>query len=135
VIRQFLLEGVVVFAILSGGLFIIGIMLRWSSSLSNEVEKKTAELKKSEEQCRLLIENANDIIFTVDRNGIITSMNMAGYSFFKKSREDIMGVNLGELCFNEDSVALQLKVIEEVFDSRISNQITLPAITSPLSPP
>jgi PAS domain S-box-containing protein len=125
-IRQFLLEGVVVFAILSGGLFIIGIMLRWSSSLSNEVEKKTAELKKSEEQCRLLIENANDIIFTVDRNGIITSMNMAGYSFFKKSREDIMGVNLGELCFNEDSAALQLKVIEKVFDSRISNQITYP---------
>jgi PAS domain S-box-containing protein len=125
-IRQFLLEGVVIFAILFGGLLIIGIMLRWSASLSEEVAKKTNELKKSEERYRSLIENANDIIFTVDRDGNITSINLSGYSFFKRQKEDIIGVNLGELCFNEDSAALQLKVIEEVFDSQISDQITYP---------
>ncbi len=123
---QFILEGTVILTILLGAGLIIGIMLRWSSLLSEEVEKKTAELKKSEERYKSLIENANDIIFTVDRNGIITSMNMAGYSFYKISREDIMGVNLGELCFNEDSAVLQLKAIEGVFDSHISNQITYP---------
>lgn len=125
-IRQFLLEGVIIFAILFGGLLIIGIMLRWSASLSEEVAKKTKELKKSEERYRSLIENANDIIFTVDRDGNITSINLSGYSFFKRHKEDIIGVNLGDLCFNEDSAALQLKVIEEVFDSQISDQITYP---------
>lgn len=114
-IRQFLLEGVVIVAILLGGVAIIGIMLRWSSALSDEVEKKTGELKKSEYQYRSLIENANDIIFTVDSKGVITSINNAGLLFFGKKREEIIGLNIGEICFNEESAALQLKAVEEAF--------------------
>lgn len=114
-IRQFLLEGVVIVAILLGGVVIIGIMLRWSSALSDEVEKKTGELKKSEYQYRSLIENANDIIFTVDSKGVITSINNAGISLFGKKKEEIIGLNIGEICLNEESAALQLKAVEEAF--------------------
>lgn len=125
-IRQFLLEGIVIFAILSGGLLIIGIMLRWSSSLNMEVEKRTWELKKSENQYRSLIENANDIIFTIDRKGVIISMNRSGLSFFGKNMEEIIGQNIGEICFNESSAALQLKAVDEVFDEKTSKKIAYP---------
>lgn len=124
--RQFMLEGVVILAIFSGGLLLIGIMLRWSSSLNEEVKKKTSELKKSENLYRSLIEHANDIIFTVNRNGEIISVNQAGRSFFKKTGEEILGRNIGEICFNEDSASIQFTAIDEVFKTQMSKQITYP---------
>ncbi|MCK7472351.1 MAG: hypothetical protein MZU95_17530 [Desulfomicrobium escambiense] len=63
----------------------MGVMLRWSSALKNQVEEKTKELLKSETQCRTLVENAYDIIFTVDRNGMMKSMNKYGYHFFSEN--------------------------------------------------
>jgi PAS domain S-box-containing protein len=125
-IRQFILEGVVILSILFGGLLIINMMSKWSSSLSMEVEKRTLELRKSENQYRLLIENANDIIFTVDRNGIITSINKSGLSFFGKKIEEVIGQNIGELCVNEGSAALQLKAVDEVFSKKESKKVTYP---------
>ncbi len=125
-IRQFILEGFVVIIILSGGLFIIGMMVRWSSLLKKEVEEKTTELRKSENQYRSLIENANDIIFTLNRDGYITSINQAGCSFFKKAREEIIGSNIGEICFNEESAFVQYRAIDETFSSRLSKQLTYP---------
>lgn len=125
-IRQFILEGIVVLSILSGGLLLIGIMLRWSSSLKEEVENKTRELRKSESRYRSLIENANDIIYTVTRGGDITSINRAGCSFFRKDREDIVGRNIGEICFNEDSAFIQYMAIDEVFTTGASRQLTYP---------
>jgi PAS domain S-box-containing protein len=97
-IRQFILEGFVVIIILSGGLFIIGMMVRWSG----------------------------DIIFTLNRDGYITSINQAGCSFFKKAREEIIGQNIGEICFNEESAFVQYRAIDETFSSRLSKQLTYP---------
>ncbi|MBI5050128.1 MAG: PAS domain S-box protein [Nitrospirae bacterium] len=125
-LRQFSLEVIVILSILSGGLLIIGIMLSWSSSLKNEVEEKTKELRKSENLYRSLIENADDIIFTVDRGGSILSMNKFGCKFYRKSVIDIIGNSLGEICLNEESTALQFKAIDEVFNTRMSKQITYP---------
>ncbi len=125
-IRQFLLEGIVVFAILAGGAAIIGMMLRWSSQLTSEVQDKTKELRKSENQYRSLIERANDIIFTVDREGNIASINTAGCYFFKKTREEILGRNIREVCFNEESASAQYGAISTVFNSQASRQITYP---------
>lgn len=125
-IRQFILEGVVVLSILVGGLLITGIMLRWSSTLKREVDEKTSELKKSENQYRSLIENANDIIFTLNQAGIITSINQAGHSFFKKSKEEIIGSKIGEICIDEKSAYMQSWAIDEAFRSRTSRQLTYP---------
>lgn len=105
---------------------IIFLILRWSSSLNEEVKKKTSELKKSENLYRSLIEHANDIIFTVNRNGEIISVNQAGRSFFKKTGEEILGRNIGEICFNEDSAFIQFTAIDEVFKTQMSKQITYP---------
>ncbi len=122
-IRQFLLEGIVILVILLGGFMMFGIMIRWSSSLNIEVANRTRELKKSRDQYRSLIENANDIIFTLDRDGLITAINRSGISFFGKNKEDIIGQNIGEICFNEESAALQLKTLDEVFYDRANKNI------------
>jgi two-component system, NtrC family, sensor kinase len=125
-VRQLLLQGVVLLTILSGGLLLIGIMLKWSSSLTQEVEKKSRELIKSESQCRLLVDNANDMIFTVNRSGIITSMNKAGFLFFARKQREIVGREIGEICFNEHSSKLQYRAIDEIFATGESRQLFYP---------
>ncbi len=122
-LRQYLLEGIIIIVIIIGSLIAFSLMARWSSSLKSEVDRKTAELAKSENQYRSLVENANDIIFTVDRDGIITTINKAGSAFFMRPEEEIEGRNLGEICFNETSAALQYKTIDEVFATGESRQI------------
>jgi PAS domain S-box-containing protein len=121
-IRQFMLEGVVILSILFGGLLIITMMLRWSSSLEKEVAEKTGELKKREYQYRSLVEHADDIIFTISPESSILSMNDFGFNFFKKDREDILGHCLAELfpCESADSL---LRDIQEVFGNNVSKQI------------
>lgn len=121
--RQYLLEGVVIIVILLGSFTAFSLMARWSSTLKTEVGRKTAELLKSENQYRSLVENANDIIFTVDRGSVITSMNRAGSQFFGRPQEDIIGQNIGAICYNESSATLQFKAIDEVFSAGESRQI------------
>lgn len=123
--RQVLLEGFGIFAVLCAGVFIMGIMLRWSSSLKKEVEEKTKELRKSEEQYRSLVEHAGDIIFTVNKEDKLSSMNRYGYNFFRKRPEEILGCNIIELFFDE-CAELHITKIKEVFDANISTQLTCP---------
>ncbi len=116
-IRQFSLQSLLIIILLLGGVTVISLMITWSHSLEQEVEKKTVELKKSENQYRQLIEYANDIIFTVNRNGEILSINKAGCTFFKSTKEDLVGQNIGEICHNESSAFMQFKAIDEVFNA------------------
>lgn len=121
--RQYLLEGVIIIVVLLGSFMAFSLMARWSSTLKTEVSKKTAELLKSENRYRSLVENANDIIFTVDRDSVITSMNRAGCQFFGRPQEDLIGQNIGAICHNESSATLQFKAIDEVFSTGESRQI------------
>jgi PAS domain S-box-containing protein len=124
-VRQVLLEIVGIFGVLCGGLFIMGLMLRWSSSLKQEVEEKTKELRKSEEQYRFLVEHAGDIIFTVNKEDKLSSMNRYGYNFFRKRPEEILGCNIIEL-FPDECAELHLEKIKEVFNANVSTQLTCP---------
>lgn len=67
-IQQMIFHGVIIIIILSGG-FLIIFLIKWSDLLEKEVIKKTEELKRSEEKYKSLVENAEDIIFTVDNTG------------------------------------------------------------------
>lgn len=128
-IGQFLLEGIVVLGIFSGGFLIFTVLLKWSAVLKEEVEEKTRELRKSEGLYRSLVERAEDIIFRVDRNGNFLSMNSYGYNFFKRKPKYILEHNLTEL-FPPDCAESQLKTIEEVFEKDVSRHLICPVLVN-----
>jgi PAS domain S-box-containing protein len=121
-VEQFILQGLIIFLILFGGLFINFMILSWSNLLEQEVTRKTAELTKSEQKYKSLIENAEDIIFSVDYNGNFLSINKYGARFFQKREEDIVGHNLLEI-LSETSADAFLLTIQQVFDTKESRQI------------
>lgn len=122
-IQQFSLQAIIIFVILFGGLFINFIILGWSNILEQEVAKKTIELKKSEQQYKSLVENAEDIIFTVDYDGNFLSINKYGANFFGKDEGEVVGRNLSEILAWPSTELLHL-MIQKVFDTKESRQIT-----------
>ncbi|MEW6067144.1 MAG: ATP-binding protein [Nitrospirota bacterium] len=122
-IRQFFLQAIIIFIILSGGLLINFLILTWSNLLEQEVAKKTIELRKSEQRYKSLVENAEDIIFTVDYSGTILSMNKYGAYFFTLREENIIGRSLMEL-ISWPSAEIFLLMIQRVFETKESKQIT-----------
>ncbi len=121
--RQFFLQGLIFFLILFGGLFINFMILSWSNMLEQEVSKKTIELKQSEQRYKSLIENAEDIIFTIDYNGNFLSINNYGTNFFNRSEEEFLNHNISEIVSWPSSDVL-LAMIQKVFDTKESKQIT-----------
>jgi len=124
-IQQFSFQALVFFVILLGGLSINLMILRWSSLLEQEVGKKTKELRKSESQYRSVVETARDIIFTLDKEDRLISINEYGYNFFKKRPEEILGHNILEL-LPDECAERQMNVIKGVFATNTSKQLTCP---------
>jgi diguanylate cyclase (GGDEF)-like protein/PAS domain S-box-containing protein len=59
------------------------------------------ELRRSEERYRELFENANDIVYTHDLSGVVTSMNIAGERVSGYSRDEIIGTHIQNLLVPE----------------------------------
>jgi len=122
-IQQLLLQGIIIFVILSGGLFVNFMILNWSNILEQEVTKKTIELKKSEQRYKSLVENAEDIIFTVDYSGKFLSINKFGATFLNRDEEDIIGHSISDF-FTWPSSEILILMIQNVYDTKESKQIT-----------
>jgi diguanylate cyclase (GGDEF)-like protein/PAS domain S-box-containing protein len=60
------------------------------------------ELRQSEERYRELFENANDVVYTHDMDGIVTSMNLAGERVSGYARDEIIGHHIHDLLVPED---------------------------------
>jgi len=100
-IRQFLLQGLLIFIILLAGGAGLYYESRWASSLEKEVAKKTLELKKSNEELSIsekryksLVESAEDSILTIDAHGDILSVNRFGAQFLGYTVRGIVGKTL-----------------------------------------
>ena len=59
------------------------------------------ELRRSEERYRELFENANDIVYTHDLAGLITTMNIAGERLSGYSRDEIIGTHIQSIIVPE----------------------------------
>ena len=62
----------------------------------DERERAEAAVKESEERYRELVENANDIVFTLDLAGNMTSVNKAVESITGYSQTELLGMNMSE---------------------------------------
>jgi len=122
-LQQFVLQALIIFIIIAGGLIINFMMLTWSNMLELEVARKTIELKKSEQRYKSLVENAEDIIFTADYKGSILSINDYGIRFFNLKAEKIIGHNISEI-FSLPAAELLLLMIRKVFETKESREIT-----------
>ncbi|MDT4966449.1 MAG: hypothetical protein QOJ64_1186 [Acidobacteriota bacterium] len=67
-------------------------------------------LRHSEEKYRELIENANDIIYTVDLSGAFTSMNRAGERLTGYSREEALHMNIADVIRPEDAERVRQRI-------------------------
>jgi len=76
-----------------------------TKELTDEIQQRIhAEkaLLKSKEKYRDLVENINEIIFTVDKKGILTYVSPAVESILGYSPSDMLGKQLGEIIYKED---------------------------------
>ncbi len=114
--RLMLLQGVVVLAVILGAAAIIWLENRWSSVLEANVIAKTDALAKSEEKYRSLIESAEDLIFTVDRDIRFQSLNTFTAKFFGGTPERFVGRPISS-AFPEAVAAHQAELIAQVHRS------------------
>ena len=112
-LMQFLLQGLIILAILLGATAILFFEIRWSRVLEERVKRRTEDLKKSEEKYRSLVESAEDFIFTIDTGGKFQSMNSFTASFFGGSAEEFLGKDISSL-FPEEVAEKQLELVKLV---------------------
>jgi PAS domain S-box-containing protein len=122
-IRQFMMEGMFLAILAIGAVAILRVMFTWSDALERVVEARTTELKKTVRQYSSLVENANDLIFSLDRRYSFLSINIFGYHFLHKSPRDILGKPL-ESVFGPTNRELLEKTVSDVFELFSSKQVT-----------
>jgi len=66
-------------------------LIEFNEDLEKRVQERTKQLRKSEEDWQILVEDAPDIIFTVDRNGRILYINKVPKGITK---EEAIGTNV-----------------------------------------
>ncbi|MCL6621570.1 MAG: PAS domain-containing protein [Syntrophobacterales bacterium] len=113
-IRQFLIQGLLIFSLLGVAVVIFYHERRWTMSLQEEVERATARLKKSEERYRSVVERSPDFIFMVDSQGLIRAANTATARAFNMPAIGLQGRSLYEF-FAPDDAKTILDQVHYVF--------------------
>jgi two-component system NtrC family sensor kinase len=82
--RQFYLQVIIGLVVLSGTIVMLNFRYeqQFSASLAEEVNRQKEMLQKSEARYQALVENAADLIYTVDADGRILSINRYAVNLF-----------------------------------------------------
>jgi two-component system NtrC family sensor kinase len=118
-IRQFLIQGLLIFALILAAAALIYYERRWTVELQAEVHRTTLDLRRSEERYRSVVENARDFILVLDEAGSFLGANTAAARAFGIPSRGIPGRSLAEF-FGPDDAAVQLRHIQRTFDERVS---------------
>jgi PAS domain S-box-containing protein len=121
-VRQYMIEGAFIVAVFIIFLFLITNERAWRKTLELEVKETTRDLqtyadrlKGSEERYRSLIESADDMIYTLDRDCNILSINQYTTSLIGQPDEQIIGKNITDIIQYEspENVCSILKKVSE----------------------
>jgi PAS domain S-box-containing protein len=121
-IRQFLIQGILIFALILAACAVIYYEMRWSVELQHEVDHATADLRRSREQYKSVVENARDLIFLLDETGTFLSANTAAGRVFGMPAAGIAGKKLEDFFAPEDAQAMMTHV-QDVVDGRKSLEV------------
>ncbi|MGA9756556.1 MAG: histidine kinase dimerization/phospho-acceptor domain-containing protein, partial [Desulfobaccales bacterium] len=85
--RQFYLQVIIGLVVLSGTIVMLNFRYeqQFSSSLAEEVNRQKEKLHKSEARYQGLVENAADLIYSVDADGRLLSINRYAANFFAQA--------------------------------------------------
>jgi PAS domain S-box-containing protein len=129
--RQFLLQVIIGFFVLSGTIAFLNFRYerQFSASLEEEVTRQREELQKSEARYQALVENAVDLIYTVDDQGRILSLNKFAADFFSYAwpsvapgevePENFLGRTFYEI-FSRDSARFHMDWLREVKETGLA---------------
>jgi two-component system NtrC family sensor kinase len=89
--RQFYLQVIIGLVVLSGTIVMLNFRYeqQFSSSLEEEVNRQKEKLQKSEARYQGLVENAADLIYTVDGDGRLLSINRYAANLFAMARSSV----------------------------------------------
>ena len=90
-----------------------------------ERERAEKALRDSEERYRELVENANDIVYTLDLDGNFTSVNRAGERITGYTHDEILKLNLAQVVSHNDFALARQMLQDKVAERK-------PAATYPL---
>jgi len=100
-VRQSMLQGTVTAAILTIFIFLIANERAWLKTLEYEVKEKTkdlegyaARLRRSQEKYRSLVESADDMIYTMDKDCKILSVNQYCLRLVGAQADEVVGKNV-----------------------------------------
>jgi two-component system NtrC family sensor kinase len=126
--RQFILQMIVAFFVLTGTFMLLNFRYerQFSSSLEEEVNRQRERLQKSEARFQALVENAADLIYTMDGDGRILSLNRYAANLFSlaqhsktvgdTSLEDFQGRSLYDI-FDQKSADFHVQWLRDIKDT------------------
>jgi diguanylate cyclase (GGDEF)-like protein/PAS domain S-box-containing protein len=110
---------------LAGAAVLVALLRRRVEELQREkhgrlerlVDERTTELAASEERYRELFENAHDVVFTLDLERRITSINRAGERLTGYRRTDLVGRSIEDILVGDD-----LTLADEQLDRKLRGE-------------
>jgi PAS domain S-box-containing protein len=121
-IRQFLIQGLLIFALVCAAVAVIYYELRWSVELQGEVDRTTADLRRSQKRYKSVVENARDWIFLLDESGAFINANTSAARVFGVPAAGINKKKLEDFFSPEDAAAM-LVYVRDACHSRKSFEI------------
>ena len=120
-VRQSVIQGVFIAAVLIIFAFFVANERAWLKTLEQEVKEKTHDLsryaerlKRSEEKYRSLVESAGDMIYTMDKDCNILSVNRYFAQLIRQQAEQVTGNNIMHI-FEYKAPENVCSIVERVF--------------------